>query len=349
MTLTPTRSSPGVRHRAGTVRVLTALVLLVLAVAASLVSIAVGTKGLPLIDVVRLLLDPSASVPDPDAAYIVHDLRLPRTAVALAVGAALAVAGALVQALTRNPLADTGILGVDAGAALAVTLGVAWFSIHGIAGYAWCAYAGALVTTVAVYLIGGRLGADPMRLVLAGLALGAVISGITGMLTLSNPDTFDSMRHWLVGSLENRDLAHIVPLLPHLAIGLAVAVAVTPSLNAIALGDDLAASHGVKVLRVRILVISAITLLAGTATAVCGPIGFVGLMVPHVVRWIVGPDQRWVVPLSAIAGATMLVLSDVLGRVIVAPAEMPAGVVTAFVGAPVLIILIRGRRRVSGL
>lgn len=330
------------------VRVLVAILLPVLIMLSCLLSLATGARDVEVGRVLWSLVDSSVEQ-DLDAAYIVWSLRLPRTGVAVAVGAALAVAGALVQALTRNPLADTGILGVDAGAALAVTLGVALLSVQGISAYAWFAFAGAMITTVAVYLIGGRLGADPMRLVLAGLALGAVISGVTGMLTLSDPNTFDAMRSWLVGSLENRDFSHLVPLLPYLAVGLVLALVVTGSLNALALGDDLAASHGVRVLRVRILVITAITFLAGTATAICGPIGFVGLMVPHVIRWIVGPDQRWVISLSALGGAVLLVCADIVGRVLVAPAEMPAGVVTAFVGAPILIILIRTRRRVSGL
>lgn len=349
MTLAPARVPVERRSHPTAARVLTAVVLVALLTLVGVASVAVGAKDLALGDVVRLLVDADAAVADPDASYIVRDLRLPRTLVAVAVGAALAVAGALVQALTRNPLADTGILGVDAGAAFAVTLGVAFLGVNGITGYAWSAFCGALVMTIAVYLVGGRLGADPMRLVLAGLALGAVISGVTGMLTLGNPDAFDSMRHWLVGTLENRNLDHLVPLLPYLLVALVIAVSVTPSLNALALGDDLAHSHGVRVLRVRLLVVSAITLLSGTATAVYGPIGFGGLMVPHVIRWIVGPDQRWIVPLSALAGGVLLTSADVVGRVLVSPAEMPAGVVTAFVGAPVLIVLIRTRKRVSGL
>ncbi|MGO1977042.1 FecCD family ABC transporter permease [Brachybacterium tyrofermentans] len=338
------------RRRSRRVVVLATAALLVLLLAVLACSIAVGAREVPVLDVLRAELGAPLAV-DPDERYIVLSMRVPRSLIGLAVGAALGVAGALVQALTRNPLADTGILGVDAGAAFSITVGIALTGVVSISGYAWFAFAGALVTTVAVHLIGatGRSGPDPLCLVLAGLALGAVLSGITGMVTLADPDTFDAMRSWTVGTLENRGTAHLLPMLPYLGAGGLLALVCAGSLNALALGDEVATSHGVPVRAVRIAAIAAITLLAGSAVAICGPIGFVGLMVPHVIRWCVGPDQARLLPLSALGGAVLLLAADVLGRVLVAPAEMPAGVVTAFVGAPVLIVLVRARRRLSGL
>jgi iron complex transport system permease protein len=275
---------------------------------------------------------------------------VPRTVVAVVVGSSLGVAGALIQALTRNPLADPGILGVGSGAAFAVTLGVGVFGVASISGYVWFAFLGALVVTIAVYAIGsaGRGGADPMRLVLAGVALGAVLSGLTSAMTLLDPEVFDKMRGWGAGTVVGRSLELVVPVLPFLAIGMVLALLMARPLNAIALGEQLASALGANVLRTRILVIVAVTLLAGGATAIAGPIGFVGLMVPHVARWIAGPDQRWIIAYTMVLAPLLLIVADIAGRLIMRPAEIPVGIVTAFVGAPVLVVLIR-RRKVSGL
>lgn len=285
-----------------------------------------------------------------ETTYIVIGLRIPRTVAGLVAGAALGVAGALTQAFTRNPLADPGILGVNAGAALAVALGVALLGLRDISALVWLALLGAFVVTIAVYLIGssGRGAADPLRLTLAGVALGAVFSGITTGMTLSNPDAFDSMRSWNAGSLLGRGFDVITPVLPFITVGLALAFLVGPAMNALALGDDVARAQGADVRRIRVVVIAATTLLAGAATALVGPIAFVGLMIPHVVRWIFGVDQRTIIALSALLAPVLVLLSDVLGRVIIAPAEVPVGIVTAFVGAPVLIVLAR-RKRASTL
>lgn len=287
---------------------------------------------------------------DAETSYVLFELRIPRTAVGLIAGAALGVAGALIQAFTRNPLADPGILGVNAGAALAVALGVAFFGLRDASEFIWLAFLGALLVTVAVYLVGssGRGAADPLRLTLAGVALGAVLSGITTGLTLSDPDAFDSMRSWNAGSLLGRGLDVLLPILPFLLFGLVIALGLTAGLNAVGLGDDIARAQGANVLGIRIGVIVAVTLLAGGATALAGPISFVGLMVPHVIRWTFGVDQRLIIPLSAVLAPIVVLLSDVLGRVIIAPAEVPVGIVTALVGAPVLIVLAR-RRKASSL
>lgn len=311
-----------------------------------LLSIAVGSKDIPLRVVIESLLHNTGQ----GDAYVIWDLRIPRTVIGFAVGLALGVAGALIQALTRNPLADPGVLGVNAGAAFFVALGIAVFGVASISGYVWFAFAGALVVTVAVYLIGsaGRGGADPVHLTLAGVALGAVLSGIVTGMVLIDPQTFDQMRNWSAGSIVGRGWDVFGPVVPFLALGVLLAVLATPSLNAIALGDDLARSLGASILRTRILVILAVTLLAGGATAIAGPIGFVGLMVPHIARWLTGPDQRWILACTLTLAPSLVLSADILGRIVIRPGEFPVGIVTAFVGAPVLILLVR-RKRASGL
>ncbi len=286
---------------------------------------------------------------DAESQYVVG-LRVPRTVTGIAAGVALGIAGALIQAFTRNPLADPGILGVNAGAAFAVAAGVAFLGLRDITAFVWPAFLGALVVTLAVYVIGssGRGAADPIRLTLAGVAIGAVLSGITTGLTLSNPDAFDSMRGWNAGSLLGRDFGVLLPVLPFLLAGIGIAVAVAPGLNALALGDDVARAQGADVAAIRVAVIVAVTLLCGTATALAGPISFVGLMVPHAARWLFGVDQRVILGVSMLLAPIVVLLADVIGRVLIAPAEMPVGIVTAFVGAPVLILLAR-RRKAAGL
>jgi iron complex transport system permease protein len=321
-------------------------VLLVALALAVVLSLMIGANPIP----PSALWDALNGRGDAETNYVLFELRIPRTAVGLVAGAALGVAGALIQAFTRNPLADPGILGVNAGAALAVALGVAFLGLRDASEFIWLAFLGALVVTVAVYLVGssGRGAADPLRLTLAGVALGAVLSGITTGLTLSDPEAFDSMRSWNAGSLLGRGFDVLLPILPFLLFGLVIALGLTAGLNAVGLGDDIARAQGANVLGIRIGVIIAVTLLAGGATALAGPISFVGLMVPHVIRWTFGVDQRLIIPLSAVLAPVVVLLSDVLGRVIIAPAEVPVGIVTALVGAPVLIALAR-RRKASSL
>ncbi|MCU1517788.1 MAG: Fe(3+)-siderophore transporter permease [Pseudarthrobacter sp.] len=309
-------------------------------------SLAVGSKNVPVGELWSALTAFNGS---PDH-VIVQDLRLPRTVMGLLVGIALGLSGALIQALTRNPLADPGILGVNAGAGFAVVLGVAAFGVVSIQQYIWFAFAGAVVTTVAVYVIGssGRGDASPLRLTLGGVALGAVLGGISSGITLLRPQVFESMRYWGAGTLSNRSWEMVATVAPFLAAGTLLALAMARPLNSIALGEDLARTLGTNIARTRIIVVAAVTLLCGAATAAAGPIGFVGLMVPHVARWIVGPDQRWIIAYTLVLAPVLLIASDIVGRLILSPAEMQVGIVTAFVGAPVLIWLIR-RRKVSGL
>ena len=321
-----------------------ALITLIVVIAASL---AIGARDMPLSEVLEAFFAPSGS----DDQLVVLELRLPRTVLGILVGMGLGLAGGLIQALTRNPLADPGILGVNAGASLAITIGVAFFGISSITGYIWFAFGGALIATVGVYIIGsaGRSrSVDPIRLTLAGVAVAAVLTGLTKAILLTNERAFDAFRSWDVGAIAGRDFDTISAILPFIVIGTVLALALSHSLNAVALGDDLAASLGTSVNRTRVLSILAVTLLAGAATAAAGPIGFIGLMIPHIARWIVGPDQRWILGYSVVLSPILLLASDVIGRVVMKPGELQVGVVTAFVGAPVLIALVR-RKKASGL
>ncbi|GAA1391145.1 hypothetical protein GCM10009599_09220 [Luteococcus peritonei] len=273
------------------------------------------------------------------------DLRLARTALGLLAGAALAASGALVQAVTRNPLADPGILGTTSGSAFAVAMAAGLSGLDSSLGLLLAAFVGAALATVGVHAVGslGRNGGSPVQLVLAGTALGAVLTGITSAMVMADPQRFTVMQTWRAGSLADRGWAHIPVALPFLVVGLVLALGISGSLNAVALGDDLATALGANVALVRGLAILAVTLLAGTATALAGPIAFVGLMVPHAARRICGPDQRWILAYSLLLGPALLLLADVLGRIVMPPGELPAGIVTAFLGAPVLIWLARGR------
>ncbi|WP_129668496.1 FecCD family ABC transporter permease [Phytoactinopolyspora endophytica] len=331
----------GRRARLGTFVALIAVLL-----AAIALSITVGANPIG----PGTVLDTITGGGDDESRFIVWEQRVPRTAVGAVVGIALGIAGALIQAFTRNPLADPGILGVNSGAAFAVAVGIVFFGVTDISGYVWFACAGALIVTFGVYAIGatGRGAASPIRLTLAGIAVGAVLSGATTGLTLTHPDAFDRMRGWNAGSLLERGYDVLTPVVPLLVIGLVLAFGVSSAMNSMALGEDTARAQGVNVARTRVLVLVAVTLLAGTATAVAGPIGFVGLMVPHVVRWTFGPDQRRIVAGSFLLSPILVLLSDVVGRIVVLPSEMPVGIVTAFVGAPVLIVLVR-RRNASAL
>lgn len=282
---------------------------------------------------------------------IIHESRIPRTIIALAVGPAFGLAGAVIQALTRNPLADPGILGVNAGAAFAVSLAVGIFSISSISSYIWFALAGALVASVAIYFISGGAGKKsptPEQITIVGVAIAAALNGITTALSMVNSRAFAGMLNWRVGSLARKGLEDLWPIIPFLIVGILLALVIAPALNTIAFGDDRASSLGVNVNMIRIFGLLSITLLAGGATAIAGPIVFLGLMVPHCVRWFIGPDQPWIFLYSMIIAPSILLLCDIIGRIVMSPAEVPVGIIIGFVGAPILLILMR-RRKVSGL
>lgn len=331
----PARPSGARRDARGmAVGVAAVAVLLALAV----LSVFVGSGDLTTTQVLAALTGEGDGPVD----IIVREYRVPRTLLAIVVGGALGVAGTVIQALTRNPLADPGILGVNAGAYAAIVLAAASLGpVIGL-GHVVAGMTGALITALVVYVIGstGPAGGTPAKLVLTGVALGAVLTGASFAVTLVHPSVFDRVRFWHVGSLQGRSWGDLWAVTPAIAAGLVVALLLPRALNALALGDDVAVAVGSRPPLTRVAGMVSITLLCGAATAAAGPIAFIGLLTPHALRTLVGPDHRRLVPLSVLAAAILLLGADVLGRVLTAT-ELPAGVVTALVGAPVLIALAR--------
>ena len=340
------RRAPGVAA-GNTVKGLGLLGVLVVLVGVTVLSIGVGARDITLVTIWDALWAFDDAV---DEHVMIRELRLPRTVVGLIVGPALGLCGALIQAFTRNPLADPGILGVNAGATLAVTIAVGLLGITAPLGYVWFALFGAAGVTMIVYFLGSVGGnrATPAKLTLAGVAIGAVLGGVTTAIVLGSRDTFDQMRFWGVGAIGGRNFDVILSFAPLILLGMIIAFVIARPLNALALGDELATSLGVKMGKLRGAVIVSVTLLAGTATALAGPIGFIGLMVPHVVRWFVGPDQRWIIAYTLLVSPILLLGADILGRIILPNGELRVGLITALIGAPVLIMLAR-RKSVSGL
>jgi iron complex transport system permease protein len=326
-------------------RLVGVVILAVAVVAMLLLSLAVGAKPIP----IGVVIDAVTAFDGSTDHLIVTELRLPRTLVGMAVGAALGVAGALMQAITRNPLADPGILGVNAGAAFAVVLAIWAFGIGSLLGLVWFALAGAAGASVLVYALGslGPGGPTPVRLTLAGAALTALLASLTGAVVLIDQATLDQFRFWVVGSLAGRDATIATQLMPFVLVGLVLSVAVSRMLNALALGEDAARALGTRVTLARTLTALAVMLLCGAAVAAAGPIGFVGLVVPHIVRLWFGPDQRWLIPACVLAGPLVLLVGDVLGRVVARPGEVQVGIMTAAIGGPVFVALVRRRRLVS--
>ncbi|MYX36830.1 iron chelate uptake ABC transporter family permease subunit [Streptomyces sp. SID8377] len=311
-------------------------------------SIALGAVDIPPDQVVRALFGhPSSDLVD----NIVWTVRVPRTVLGLTAGAALGLSGALMQALTRNPLADPGILGVSAGASFGIVLAVALFGIGSLYGTIWFAFAGALGTSVLVFLLGrtGRSGATPVKLALAGIAVTFLLFSLTNAIVLTDPDALDRYRFWSAGTLADQDAAVVRGILPFLAVGAVLALATAPALNSLALGDDVAASLGRRLGLVRLQGVVAVMLLTGASVAVIGPVVFLGLVVPHVARVLaqyagIGPDHRRLLPLSAVLAPCLLLTADILGRVVARPTEVQAGVLVAFIGGPFFIALVRRRK-----
>ncbi|WP_182066513.1 FecCD family ABC transporter permease [Curtobacterium sp. ME12] len=293
-----------------------------------------------------------AAVMHPDGgrdAIIVWQLRMPRTLLAVGVGVLLAVAGVLMQAITRNPLAEPGLLGVNAGASLAVVITIGVFGMGQRGAVMGAACLGAAGAAVVVMLVAVRSGqrAESTRLVLAGAALTASLSSVTGVITLADERTFGDYRSWVIGSVANRDLADMGWLIPVAVIVVLGAMLLAQPVELLAMGDEAAASLGVAVPTVRLLGFALVVVACGSATAVAGPISFVGLVVPHAVRLLLGNRMRAVLLGSLFAGATLLLTADIIGRVVAPPGELEAGIVTAFIGAPVLIGLVLRRRRIA--
>ncbi|MFJ5047395.1 FecCD family ABC transporter permease [Streptomyces sp. NPDC098077] len=313
-----------------------------------LLSIGLGALRIPPGEVIDALLGRPTG---PRIEDVIWSVRVPRTALGLAAGAALGLSGCVMQALTRNPLADPGILGVSAGAAFAIVLAAGVAGIGSLLGYIWFAFAGAMAASVVVYLLGrlGRSGSTPVKLALAGVAVTAVLSSLTSAVVLTDPAALDRFRFWSAGSLADQDASTVLRVLPFLGLGALLALASAPALNSLALGDDVAASLGRRLGLVRLQGVVAVTLLTGAAVAVIGPVVFIGLVVPHVARVLaqyagLGPDHRWLLPLSAALAAALLLGADILGRVIARPVEVQAGIIVAFIGGPFFIALVRRRR-----
>lgn len=335
------------RRRHGTAVLVTGLGLLVLAVVVMTgVSLTVGSGDVPLRDVIDAVFDPDRSV---RGQLIVQEVRFPRTLAGLLAGVALGLAGALMQGVTRNPLADPGLLGINAGASVAVVFAISFLSLTEPAQYIWFGFLGACVAATLVYGIGslGREGATPVKLALAGAAASAVLSSLTSAILLTESNTFDQFRFWQVGALNGRDIDVVVQALPFVALGGTLALFMGPRLNALALGDDIARGLGQRVAFARLLSTGCVVLLCGAATAIAGPIGFVGLAVPHAARLITGADYRWILPYSALLAPAVLLLADVVGRLVARPGEVQVGVITAALGAVPFVILVRRRSQVE--
>ncbi|MEV7198248.1 iron chelate uptake ABC transporter family permease subunit [Streptomyces sp. NPDC093510] len=308
-----------------------------------LASIAVGAKSMSMDQVWHGLFHDTGTYAD-----VVVGERLARSLLGVLAGIALGLSGAVLQALTRNPLADPGLLGINLGASAAVVSAISFFGVTSLSGYVWFAFVGAMTVGVLLYILGGSRGATPVRLALAGTALSAALYGYLQAVMIMDGAALNKMRFWTVGSLASANMDTIEQVLPFLAIGTVLALTLARPLNAMAMGDDTARALGAHLTRTRILAMAAATLLCGAATAACGPIVFIGLMVPHIVRSFTGPDMRWILPYAAVLSPVLLLGADVVGRVVARPSELQVGIVTAVIGAPVFVFLVR-RRKVAQL
>ncbi|WAE75842.1 iron ABC transporter permease [Streptomonospora nanhaiensis] len=342
-----TRPAPdaGAARRPVRARSLWLLLALAVLAAAMLASVAWGSRIVGLADVAAALGGADETI---EQAAVTK--RVPRTLLAVLVGAALGLSGAVMQGVTRNPLADPGILGVNMGASLAVVCGMVFFGLTSPSGYIWVAIGGAAAAAVFVYTVGslGRGGATPLKLALAGAATSAAFSSLVTAVVMPRNDVAGSFRMWQIGGVGGASFDGVVRVLPFLAVGLVLSLMSARALNSLALGDDLAAGLGERVALVRATAGLGAVLLCGAATAAAGPIMFVGLVVPHMCRLLIGVDHRWLLPFSALLGAALLTVADVVGRVVARPAEVEVGIVTALIGAPVFIYIVR-RQKVRAL
>lgn len=329
-----------VERRAGLVVGLAILVGVLVVVC--LFSITLGARGVGPATILKAFLDF-----DPSSASeaVIREIRVPRTLVGVFAGAALGLSGAILQGVTRNPLADPGIMGINAGAAAFIVLGIMVLGLQSISVYIWLAFAGAGFATVLVYGIAsfGREGATPVKLALAGAAVTAVLSSLTSAIVMTNIDALDALRFWQVGSLAGRYFSVFWQTAPFIAVGIILALGTGRALNGLALGDDLAVGLGQRVRLSRVMMFVVVAVLCGAATAAVGPIVFVGLVVPHIARMLCGPDYRWILPYSAVLTPVVLLVADIIGRLAVSPGELQVGVVLGVLGAPAFIALVRYR------
>ncbi|WP_093657453.1 FecCD family ABC transporter permease [Streptomyces wuyuanensis] len=323
----------------GTRRVLAIAAAVAALLVAVLLSLAVGARPIAPSAVLDALLHGGTS----ESAQVVLELRLPRTLIGLMVGASLALAGTVLQGLTRNPIADPGILGISQGASVGVVLAIAFAGVHTLNGYVWFAFAGAAIASVAVYAVAssGRGGATPVKLALGGAAINALLVSVTTAVLTTRAAALDEFRFWQVGALGGRNAEIAAQIWPFLLLGTLLVLSVARGLDALALGDDVAKGLGRRVATVRVVGGIGATVLTGAGVAAAGPVAFVGLAVPHIARAIVGSDHRWVLPFAALLGPVMLLVSDVVGRILFPPGEIPAGVTTALIGVPFLVAMVR--------
>lgn len=321
---------------AGLLGLLTALALVVLA------SVGYGSVTIGW----RTVIEAFSAFNGSNEHLIVRQLRVPRTVVGVSAGAALALAGALMQGMTRNPLADPGILGINAGAALGVVLAIFLFGFKSVSFYVWFAFLGAAAGAIVVYIMSatGREGPTPVKLSLSGAAVAAFCAAATSAILVLNARSLDQFRFWAVGSLVGRDLGVVRTVAPFMALGGIIALSAGRSLNTLSLGEDTARSLGHRIRLVRSLMLLAVVLLAGSAVAVAGPIAFAGLAVPQAARLLVGPDWRWILGYSVVLGPSLLLGADILGRFLAQPGEVEVGIMTALIGAPMFLYLVRRGR-----
>ncbi|OWA19546.1 iron ABC transporter permease [Streptomyces sp. CS227] len=344
-TLDNRRAPDAAPRRPAGVRTLWLLAALLVLAAVMLASLAYGSRDVPWADVQAAIGGADGTLGEAAAAK-----RIPRTLLAVVIGAALALSGAVMQGVTRNPLADPGILGVNMGASLAVVTGVAFFGLTSPTSYIWVAIVGAAASALFVYTVGtlGRGGATPLKLALAGAATSAAFASLVSAVVLPRNDIAGSFRLWQIGGVGGASYERIGQVLPFLVAGFLLCLLSARALNSLALGDELAAGLGERVALVRAVAALGAVLLCGAATAVAGPIAFVGLVVPHTCRLLVGVDHRWLLPLSMLLGAVLLTAADVVGRVVARPSEIDVGIVTALIGAPFFIYIVR-RQKVRAL
>ncbi|MCX5366904.1 iron ABC transporter permease [Streptomyces sp. NBC_00124] len=338
-----TSGTTSVRRR----RVVGLGMLVMVLVIAGVVSLAVGARALSPAEVWHgLFAAPESDRRLTEIRLIVETVRVPRTVLAIVAGVALGVGGALIQGYTRNPIADTGLLGVNAGASFAVVTVIALFGFTDPFQYVWFAFLGAAVSGVVVFGLAsiGRGAGNPLTLALAGQGIAVFLAAMTTAISLSDQAALNALRYWNAGSLAGVGFDVIWPVTGFIAVGLVLALITLPAINLLNLGDDVARGLGVNIALSRTVGIAAITLLAGAATAACGPIAFLGLMVAHVARYLTGPDYRWLVPYAGLLGAIVLLVCDIVGRLVVRPGELDAGVVVSLLGAPFFAALVwRGK------
>lgn len=305
------------------------------------VSIAIGTRDVGWHDILGALQNQTETM-----GQAAVTMRLPRTVLAVLAGSALGIAGAIMQSVTRNPLADPGILGVNTGAAFFIVIGLAWFGINQLEDYIWLAILGGSITAVFIYLLSslGRGGPTPLKFALAGTATSIALSSFTVAVLLPRNDIAGNVQSWQIGGVGGATFDSIQFILPFLIIGLLISAIVARKLNSLALGDDIAAGLGDSVIWTRSASWLSAVLLSGAITAICGPIGFIGLVIPHLCRLLIGVDNRWLFLFSALGGACLLLMADVTGRIISRPSELPVGVISAFIGAPFFIWIVRSQR-----